>query len=400
MNNLTPLGVDAYSRFQAGAFDERAIIGVPTGFQSIFGRRETGSETVFADNSKLVEIDIIRANERTAQLIPRGTESRPLTGQENTIEEQYSHFSRLYPLIEEEGDVSADQLLNRLAGDNPYLQRTTFERARALGTKYHQEQIRRIIRAFERSAAESVLDGQQVSVTGTTNADLIYDFLRKSTHTFTVSTLWDAATPDILADIDTACGLIRADAHVTPDYAILGSEASAAFIADTSITTLADTRRYELVLVSNNNPVPPQLKFLQDGGMIARGKLTTPDGWEIWLFSYLDVFTSSAGAATKYMPVDKVLVGSSRARCDRYFGPPEMLPLDSARLQFMAEMFGISAGGIMPANIKAGTGVITPAMFHFDAYAAPTHKFVSIRTQASAIFATTMTDAFVTMTVT
>ena len=397
MNQVTPLAVDAYSRFMVMGFDEKAVIGVPTGFQSIFGRPSTGAVTVFQPDSKLVEIDIMRGNERLAALVHRGTNSRPIAGQSNVSEQRYTTFSRRYPLIEEEGDINADQILNRLAGDSPYQNKTRLERTRKLGLTEHQEHIRRIVRLCEVLAAQSALEGIQDAIFGTTNTDFLYDFHRLSTHTVTPAAKWDVVGTDLIGDIDTGCALIRADGKVLPDCLIMGSGAMEGFIANTSVLAQADSRRFELIMVSRNNPVPPKLDFMIEGGFIPRGRLRTPAGFEVWLFTYLDVYTNAAGTATPYLPVNQALLFSSEARCDRYFGPPELMPQTSQQLQFFQEMFGFSPDlGVMPPNIKAGPGVVRPEMFYFDAYMAANHKTVTIRTQAAPIFATTMTDAFLT----
>ena len=74
----TPLAVDQYSRFMAEMFDERAIIGVSTVGQSFFGNPAHGSKTIYSPDSKVVEIDIIRGNERIGALINRGSNSKNL----------------------------------------------------------------------------------------------------------------------------------------------------------------------------------------------------------------------------------------------------------------------------------------------------------------------------------
>ena len=397
-NLATPLPSDGYSRAMALGFDEKVHIGNATGFQSIFGRTANGSQTIFATDSAVVEIDILRGNERLAALIQRGAAARPITGQDNTQTQQFTTFARQYPLIEEEGDIGAAELILRNMGENPFSGRTQLERLRDKASRIHNEHVRRIIRLQEVLAAQSVLLGTQVAILGTTNTDLIYDFHRLATHSSTVSPLWDGSSPTIMADIDGQCDLIRQDGHANPDVMILGSEGMAAFIADTNVQTLADNRRFELIDV-NSNPVPPKLQFLMDSGFIPRGRLQTPQGYTLWMFTYVEVFTNSGGTATPYMDVDKVIIFSSDARCDRYFGPPEVLPMSPQKLQFMTETFGIAVAG-MPGNIKAASGVITPDMFYFDAYKAANDKSVTIRTQAGVIFPTTMTDAFITITVT
>lgn len=395
----TPLAVDPYSRFMVDVFDDREVISVPTGFQTFFGRPESGGKTLFSPNAAIVDIDIIRGNERLAALVQRGTNSRPLALQQNTQEQKFTSISRLYPLIEEEGTVEADQLVRRLAGENPYQNMEKLDRMRELARIQHQEHVRRMVRLYEYLAAQSILTGQMPGILGTSNSDLIYDFYRLATHTIAITTKWDVITTDILGDIDTGCALIRADAHVAPDMLIMGGGAMEAFINNTAVQTQADNRRFELIDVGTNNPVPPNLMPFVNAGFIPRGRLRTPKGFTLWLFTYVDVYTSAAGAATLYMPTDQALLAYSGARCDRYFGPSEVLPMTPTRANFYFEMFGFSPNlQPMPPNVKNAGQTVRPEMFYFDAYTSANHKNVTIRSQSAPIFATTMTDAFVTFT--
>lgn len=398
-NQVTPLAVDAYGRFMVDVFDEREIIGVPTAFQAFFGRPETGAKTLFSPNASVVDIDILRGNERIAALVQRGSNARPISGQKNTDEQKWSAFSRLYPLAEEEGDITADQLNRRVAGENPYSSITKLDRLRLLALNHHHEHMRRITRLFEYLSAQSVLTGKMPSILGTTNNDLIYDFRRNAAHTITVGIKWDAgATAVIMADIDGGCEKIRANGHANPDMIVIGSSAVDAMINDTTIQTQADNRRFELIEVSTNNPVPPNFKRFVDAGLTPRGRLRTPKGYTLWIFTYSDVYTNSAGTATPYMPVDEALIAYSGARCDRYFGPSEILPLTAGRSAWYQETFGFNpASPPMPPNVKDLSNALNPAMFYCDAYPSANQKAVTIRTQAAPIFATTMTDAFVTL---
>ena len=103
----TPIVMDTFTRIMAALFDEKEIIAVPTGFQAFFGRPETGAQTIISPDANAVDIDIIRGNEKTAALIPRGAISRPLgPTQRNMDAQNYTSFSRKYPLSEEEADIT------------------------------------------------------------------------------------------------------------------------------------------------------------------------------------------------------------------------------------------------------------------------------------------------------
>ena len=392
--SATPLVTDPYSRTMVGMYNEQEIIENATGFLAWFSGG--AGKTLFADSASIVEIDIKRGNKKLAALIPRGNISRSLgPNQKNTSAEKFTTFSRRFPLSEEEGTISADQLEFRKSGENPYEAASRIARMRALGSEHHMEHINRHVRLFEFLASESVLNGTMPSIIGTADTNLIYDFKRKSTHTVTVGTAWDNSG-DPLGDIDGGCDLIRIDAFLTPDMILFGTESFDAFIKDSTTQTFADNRRFELIEVSTNNPVPAIYDKWVASGYTPRGRLRTPAGYNLWMFTYLSHYEDSAAANQEYMPVNKALIGSSRARCDRYFGPPEVLPMIPERESFYRSLFGFSPDSLPSApSIKNQSAIINPAMFYNDAYADSNWKTVTLRTQAAPIYAPISTDAFV-----
>ncbi len=395
----TPQPVDVYSRLMTGAFDERDVIGTPVGFQAIFGNPANGSRTVFSPDSALVEIDIIRGNEKIAALIQRGTDSTRNLNSKDASGEKFTSQSRVYPLGEEESVITANQLNFRIAGEGPYEAKQKIVRMRKLALDNHKEHIRRFVRMNEVLASQSVITGKMDAIIGTSNSNLQYDFRRKASHTFTPAIKWDQATAVIMSDIDTGCDLVRADAKVNPDYSIMGGQAIEAMLSNAAFQAKADNRRFELIQVGKDNPVPEKFKRMLDAGFVARGRLRTAAGYELWLFSYTDGYENSAGSFTKYMPVDQVLIGASQARCDRYFGPDEHLPNSAARADLMSGMFGLqNPETLAMPNIKGSSDIIMPEMFAYDVYPHHNNKGIVTRTQTAPIFATTMTDAFVTLT--
>lgn len=397
---ITPTVLDTYSRFMDELFDEKEIIGVSTVWQQFFGKPANGgSKTIYSPNSEVVEIDIMRGNERTAALIHRGTDSRHLDLQRNTATQNFSSFSRVYPFAEELGDITSSQILKRMAGENPYDNKARIDRLRMLAREHHMEHIRRYVRLFEGLAGQSLLAGVMPGLSGSQNLDNWYDFRRNAAHVITPAIPWNNAGADILGDIDAGCRLLRENGKVKPNVIFFGQDVFPVFINDLTVRTQADNRNYELIAVSTNNPVPPALMPLVDGGAIPRGRLRTPEGFEMWMFTYIDIFTDGNGTSQHYMPVDSVFMAYYGARCDRYFGPPERLPIVSSDVAWYQEMFGMNniQGAMLPPNINGG-GVITPAMFYCDAYASGDKKKVTVRTQSAPIFATTQTDAFLTFT--
>lgn len=396
---MTPTAVDTFSRFMAKMFDDKSLITIAKGFQAFFGRPETGAQTVFSPNANDVDIDIIRGNKKIAALIPRGTISRPLgSNQQNLNVEKYSTFSRKYPLSEEEGDITGDQILQRLAGENPYQMKDRLSRMRILAAKIVTESIRRTGDMFEVLAAQSVLTGKQDAILGTSDTNLQYDFRRNTGNTISVAVPWDNASATIMANIDAGCDIVKTKSRVMPDFIGIGGESMAALIEDSAVQTQADNRRFELIEVSTNNPVPPKFARFVEAGWVPRGRLRTPKGYTVWMFTYQDYYENASGTVVDLLPQDNAIIASTQARCDRYFGPPELLPIIPMRRQLYTEMFGISIDAPPMPMDSTGGGIITPEMFYHDAYVSADWKKVTIRTQSAPIFATTHTDAFVTLT--
>lgn len=395
----TPQTQDAFTRVMAPAFDDRISIPMGTGFQAFFGNPASGGKTLFSGDAGVVDIDIIRGNEKIAALIPRGTVSRPLGSlQSNTQDGKFSTFSRKYPLSEEEGDIDSNMILQRKAGEQPFARSTRVERMRVHGFNIITEHVRRIIRMCEVLAAQSVLTGVQDAIIGTSNADLQYDFHRNAANIITVGTAWSNVAAPIFGDLDNAAGKVRQNGKIPADMVVFGSTAMAGFRKNTQVLAEADNSGYQVVQVSDMGPVPPRFNRFIAGGFVPQGNITTPEGHKLWLFTYTDGgYENSAGTFVNFIGVDQVLITSSEARCDRYFGPPERLPITSMDRELYLETFGISLD-IPPAGmVRSEGGIIEPQMFHADAYTSADRKRITVRTQAAPIFATTQTDAFVTL---
>jgi hypothetical protein len=395
MEMSTPLATDPYSRAMVEAFVEEDFIGVPTGFQEIFNG--PNKETVFSPDKNLVEIDIERSTgKELAQLVNRGTSSSDITRSAKNVDGKYSNIPRKYPLIEEEDAINSDELLYRMAGENPYATTTRLDRNKAKALKLHLKSVKKMVRTMEFLARESVLTGQHPAILGTTNTDLIYDFLRRAGNTITVANPWNGGSADILGDVDDLCDQVDIYGNMEPNFLGIGRDAMDAFIRDLTVQTLADNRRFELIEVSTANPVPPEYARFTKNGWIARGRLRTPKGRVLWIFNYNKHYNDENGDVQYYMPVDKAIVFDVNARADRYFGPPERLPVTNDERAWYQELFGFNMGmAPMPAMTDVG-GVLMPEMFYFDAYRSSDRKVVIPRSQVAPIYPTTQTDAFAT----
>jgi len=392
--------VDQYSRFMTEMFDERQIIGVPTMFQSFFGRPDHGSKTIYSPNASVVEIDILRGNERLAALIERGSDARQIRGKKkDATAQEYTNFARQYPLAEETSNIGAKELINRTAGENPYAMKAQIDRLRTKALEYHLEHMRRFTRMFEYLAAQSILTGKQPAIIGTTNSDFIYDFRRNGDNFITVPTAWDqASTAKPVTDIDGAARVMRINAKVKPNVMFMAGDVANALLLNDEFYKMSNKLHYSIIQVGPNQPVPKELMPLIDGGATCRGLLITPEGYEIWLMTYIGIYTDDNGDPQDYLPKGTAFLAYYGARCDRYFGPGEALPVDSQTAAWYQEMFGFNMmNPPLPPKINNADSIISPAMFYNDAFKTGENKHITIRTQTAPIFATTMTDAFVVL---
>lgn len=402
MSNFTstPQVQDPYSRMIGVAFDERKIIGVPTGFLSWFGRPGFG-KTLYSETATVVDIDIMRGSQKTAALVPRGNITKPIGGTKKTLEgSRYTSFSRRFPLSLEEGVVTADQLEFRQMGELAHLPKDIMTRLRTLLLDEHEEQVRRTVRLFERLAAQSIVTGKQDAILGG-GPDNQYNFMRKASHTFaSVGTYgsWGTAGSNVLGCISAGCDLIRKDGNVTPDFALASRESLDGLMKNTEFATYAESRRINLTQWGADTPMPAKFQRFVDAGMIFRGRLDTKDGYTLYVFTYLDEYWDDETETLKpYLPADTFLIGSSMALCDRYFGPAVYIPKSPAEVQEMQFYLGINpAAGMMPQNIRGANDVISPNMFYFDAYKNSRKSFM-VESQSAPIFVPTMTDAWVTI---
>lgn len=393
----TPVDKDDFTRTMTESFDDKDMIGVPQGGQSMFGDPSNGSQTVYSRDKNVVEINIMRGNNRMAALVPRnGVPEGIDLSTTRLVEPKSSNFQRIYPLIQDTYEVHADQLLFQIPNET-YEQRITREdRAVYLMAVGAKEVVRRIGRMNEYLAWQSLLTGKQPSLYGVTTASTLYDFLRPAGHTVTVGTAW--ATGDPIGDISDGVALIRAAAHVTPDYCVLAADSWAAMSVNENIYVLADNRNYQFIRLGLEANIPPKYNRMIANGFMCVGMLLTENGAVIYLFLYVDEYQDLVtGTSTPFVPSGYALLGFTGARCDRYFGPPEMMPMaPSVRGDFQA-LFGISLDNPpVPPNAKPGSA-FDPNMMYFDAFPMGKNNGWVLRGHAAPIYATTMTDAFYQM---
>jgi hypothetical protein len=400
----TPIVFDAFSRIMANGFYEVDYIHMPTLFLSFFGRPETGSFTVFSPDANVFDIEITRGDERLAALVQRGIGSRfGGTRHEDTKMGEGTTFSRKYPLIEESGNIGADELNNRVIPlEPPYGGWTREERAMYKARQLYLQMVRRTIRLMEYLAGQSIQLGVQSTIDITDVTTQIYDWRRAAANTITPAHGWGNAAGVPITDLDAACAILRYTSRGAagyPDGVLMGGTAMTYFLANAQVSTnYANHLYFDLMQFSNTFKPNPKFDRFVRAGAIPFGVLRLPSGYELTVFTYPEIYWNSAGAAAYYLNQTRAVVFCSGARCDRYFGPPEQLTLTSQDQARMMERFGFNpAAPMLPMNIQDPGSTVLPQMFYPDAYESDSRKNMTVRVQSAPAFATTMTDAFATL---
>lgn len=389
--SATPIVVDTYQRVMAPAFDERENIGVSTVFQTLFNG--PNSKTIFSPNAEDVTLDVIRGNEKTAKLRVRGSGADD-TGDDakNTIQQRFSRFDRVFPLIEQTGTLRSNQFNKAIAGEQPYDPLNKQDRAQILAASEHSEHMRMIIRKQEllasqmyRTAVQNVTESGSETISYPRNVNLTKTLINQWSDTIN-------GTP--LSDLKDGCLNLRVYGKMHADYCIMGIDAFQDFISHPKVATAADNRRlsYQSLGLETDKKMTPNFQKLVDAGLVYQGWVKI-SGWDLQVFTYYDIYETDDGVPTDYMPKGEVMVSSSKARYDRYFGPGELTE-DSIDNLIYQDVFGISpmvAGNRIPKNTK-NIDLFDPRMFICSA-TKDKNRGYKIFTQTAPIYGCTQVDS-------
>lgn len=386
----TPTAVGLHTRRMAELFDANTFVSVEKGGQSLFGRAETGGKSYYDPNSNTVDIDMIDANDkRLAAMIKRGV-SRKISNLPADITGVFRTENYNYPLIHQEGIVSASQLLNRLPGEDPYKPFTKMQRLLIQAAKLHMNQAQAAVRCMEYLAWQSIITGTMPALIGATAAALLYNFQRAAGNSITVGTAWDVDSAVPMDNIDTACDAVIENGRVIPEFIFMGADAHAAFIRDAEVQSFADNRRYEFVRAGRELSVPPRFGFLVENGFTPIGQITTPRGRILWIFTYDFSYIDGDGNTQYYLPRDTAVVGRL-SRFDRYFGPSEFMPPEIRMNREVYGLLGYSSNATFAPGVDTFANIIDYNAFDFDIQIEK--NAYSVETQIAPIFALTHANA-------
>lgn len=264
-------------------------------------------DTFFTDveyhTARTVDIDIVKGKRRIAAFVsPRA---------EGTLVEKIGYQTKTYspPYIKPKDVIDAEMLTDRLPGETIYQGNNPASREQIMLGKMLADFDDQIVRREEWMAAQGIVSGQ-IDVVGEGVDDTI-DFSMMGSHKveLTGTDVWtDSEHCDPLGDLRTWRRLIMKDSGVQPDVVIMGSSAIDAFLASENVQNALDLRRVDV------GAIDPK---------------TLPDGVVYWgylkdvgvdIYSYDEWYIDADDNEQPMIPVNRVVMGSTKARAARHYG--------------------------------------------------------------------------------
>jgi len=261
----------------------------------------TGQKTF---NTKTVDIDIRKGKQRIAPYVnPR------MPGK---MVERIGYTTNTYapPYVKPKMITTAEDYLTRDIGRSIYEGNLTAGQraARKLGEDLGE--LNAIITRREEQQCSDVLNDGIITVVGEGVNDAI-DFQMAATHKITLTglALWtDTTNSTPFVNLRTWDRLNAQDSGISSEFAIMGSSVYDAFVAHPEYEKRVNFRRSDSVAFETRD---------LDSGAKYRGRY---DEAGLDIYTYDAQYIDDAGATQPMIAVDKVIMGSTRARAEKLYG--------------------------------------------------------------------------------
>lgn len=252
--------------------------------------------------TKTVDIDIVKGQRKMAPFV------NPRLPGNVVLRDGYTTSTYAPPYIQPKMETTAELILKRAAGDNPYATRTPLERAGAQLGQDLQTLDDQITRREEWMCAQALTTGQ-VRVLGDGVDDTI-DFLMASTHKVALASgaKWDASGTDPIANLRGWKRLIAKDSGRTANTAVLSGEAVDAFQSNEMVMKQLNTRRVDMGLIR-----PEELP----DGVTYLGYLNDPG---VDLYAYDEWYLNAAGETQSMIPAGGLILGATNTQNAMLYG--------------------------------------------------------------------------------
>ena len=251
--------------------------------------------------TKRVDIDIVKGNRKMAAFI------HPMVGGEIVQAEGYETKSYAPPLINPATISTADQLLERLPGEDMYSGKTPADRAaEKLIEEYNQ--LNDMTTRREEWMAAQVLTTGQLKVKGK-GVDEVIDFGFTNKINLEGTKQWGKSAADTMGNLREWKRQVSRNGFANANMVIMGKLAANHFMSDSNVLDLMDKRRFDIGAMA-----PKEL----EGGLNYYGHLNLPG---VDIYGYDEVYLDEETGETKpLIPDNMVLMIPSNANFMRAYG--------------------------------------------------------------------------------
>lgn len=248
--------------------------------------------------TKRVDIDIVKGDRRMAAFV------HPRKGGTALLDQGYSTESYAPPLVNPYDVTTADQLMERLPGEDLYSGMTPAQRAAQKLTDEYNRLNDAATRREEWMAATAIVEGK-IPVVGE-GVNEVINFGLSNKVKLADAAMWGGKSATILKNLDDWVRQVMVNGFANVDMAIMGTTALDKFMADAEIKNLLDNRRIELGLI-NPRDLPNGVRYI---GHLNRPSLDIYESTDV----YLDDWSDPGKAEIKpLVPDNKVILISSNA---------------------------------------------------------------------------------------
>ncbi|KEZ65458.1 capsid protein, partial [Pseudomonas syringae pv. syringae FF5] len=258
-----------------------------------------GSPVTFP--TKTVDIDIVKGQRKMAPFV------HPRLPGSISLRDGYRTDSYAPPYIQPKRETTAELVLKRSAGDNPFSSRSPLERAGQMLGKDLRDLDDEIIRREEWMCAQALTTGK-VRVLGDGVDDTI-DFLMANDHKITLGTgQWGSDDSDPIGNLRAWKRKIAKDSGRTANTAALSGEALDAFQSNLTVIKQLNTRRVDMGLIK-----PEELP----DGVTYLGYLNDPG---VDLYGYDEWYLDDEGDEQPMIPAGGLILGATSTRNAMLYG--------------------------------------------------------------------------------
>lgn len=268
--------------------------------------RDTFFKRIETFPTKSIDVDFVKGNRRLAPFV------HPKVGGKTVPNAGYQTSSYTPPLMAPNTVTTAEELMNRLAGENPYSGKTAAERGVEKLAKETKELEDMITRREEWMSAQALFTGKIPIIGEGVDEEIDFGFTNKEKIS-TANKKWNVETADPISDIREWRIKVQKTGHVNCNIMIMSSDVVGYFLKNPIVQKTLDTKAYDLAVIK-----PKELP----NGATYIGTLSE-FGMDIYEYNetYLDDWTNPEKPEDKMLVPEKtVALLSSSADYGRYYG--------------------------------------------------------------------------------